>query len=75
MRFTREAELMKVWFDNTEKHKTKFLWFPVTIHGETRWLETATITYRVKKDWGAFLGDYYYWKAWEFVDEEGENNG
>ena len=33
----------------------KFLWFPLTICQETRWLETAHVTYQVTK--------YYYGKG------------
>ena len=35
---------------------TKFLWFPVTIEGETRWLEMANIKQRF------YLGDS--WSTW-----------
>lgn len=29
------------------KHKTFFAWLPVTIHGQTRWLETITVKYMI----------------------------
>jgi len=72
MRFTKEAERIKAYFNFTPKYKTKFLWFPVTIDGETRWLETATIEYRVNRDRGVFY-DSYYWTPWRFIDEELKN--
>lgn len=39
MRWTREPRPET----GDEKTETKFLWFPVTIDYETRWLEKATI--------------------------------
>jgi len=41
MRFTKEKEMIKAYWSNKRKYKTKDLWWPVTIDGETRWLETA----------------------------------
>lgn len=69
MRFTRKKQLMEAYLDSTKKIKTKFLWWPMTIDGETRWLETATIMYRVKKDEDIFSNTIYYWKPWEFVNK------
>ena len=43
MRFTKEKEMIEAYWKSTRKTKTKFLWWPVTIKGETRWLEIATI--------------------------------
>lgn len=38
MRFGRKEKL------NTSTVKTWFAWFPVTIDGETRWLEKVSVT-------------------------------
>jgi hypothetical protein len=52
-----------------ERLVTKFLWFPVTIGSETRWLETATIRqHRVTESYdGSF-----YWTDEDFVDKKEE---
>ncbi len=39
----------------------KFLWLPVTIKGETRWLEKATVTYRYE-----YVEDGYYFEPYSF---------
>ena len=70
MRFTKEKKLIDAYFNNTKELKQKFLWFPLTIDGETRWLEEATILYRVKREDTLFFGKHYYWHPWEFVDNE-----
>jgi hypothetical protein len=70
MRFTKKKEMMDAYWSSKPKIKDKFLWFPVTINGETRWLEKATIEYRV--DWERdFVDDkYYFWKPINFIDNE-----
>ena len=50
-----------------EKIVTKFLWLPVWVNHEYRWLETATIRY----DYVCF-GNHYYWRPIEFLDKEKE---
>jgi len=69
MRFTKKKDLMDAYYDSTRMVKTKFLWWPLTIRGETRWLETATIEYHVEKDEYMFFGDDYYWSPWQFVNK------
>ena len=69
MRFTKEKELKDSYINNTRKYKHKFLWFPLTIDGETRWLEEAHIVYKVVKKYDMWGDPYYYWEAWEFVNE------
>ena len=67
MRFTKELETINAYYDETKIIKTKYLWLPITINGETRWLETAEIVYIVKKEYGAFTNMYYYyWSPIEF---------
>jgi hypothetical protein len=70
MRFTKKKEMMDAYWSSKLKIKTRFLWLPVTIKGETRWLEKATIEYRV--DWERDLVDdkYYFWKPINFIDNE-----
>ena len=72
MRFTKEKQLRKDYIESTRKTKTKFLWLPLTIYGETRWLETATIEYRVEYEDGLMSGRNYYWKPFNFIDEQNE---
>ena len=47
------------------KIETKFLWFPVEIKGETRWLETVTIEYICRLYWS---GAFAYWHESRFID-------
>ena len=69
MRFTKEKQLRDDYIKSTRKTKTKFLWLPVDIKGETRWLEIATIEYRVDYDYGLFNDKYYYWEPLNFIDK------
>lgn len=68
MRFTKEKVLRDAYFNNTMKRKTKFLWLPVTIDGETRWLETATIDYKVGRLVGVF-DVYFSWEPYCFINK------
>ena len=72
MRFTKEKEMIEAYWKSTRKTKTKFLWLPLTIYGETRWLETATIEYRVVSEEGLISGKNYYWAPFNFIDEQNE---
>jgi hypothetical protein len=74
MRFTKEKEMIDAYWNNKRKIKTKFLWWPITIDGETRWLETATIEYRVDYDDDLFNSKYYYWAPINFIDNETTTN-
>lgn len=63
-------------FDLTPKHSigeyyitTKFLWFPVTIGNERRWLETATIKYVLTDTMDPTTGGHIYWRAAEFLNK------
>ena len=69
MRFIKEKELRNLYSKGIRKTVTKFLWFPLTIDGETRWLETATIEYRVNWEHDLFNSKNYYWEAWNFINE------
>jgi hypothetical protein len=69
MRFIKEKEILDAYWKSTHKTKTKFLWWPLTIKGETRWLETATIEYKVDWKYDLFLDKYYYWSPIKFINE------
>jgi len=69
MRFIKEKEILDAYWNSKRKIKTKFLWWPLTIDGETRWLETATIEYKVDWKYDLFLDKYYYWAPTEFINE------
>ena len=66
MRFTGEKKLMEAYWNSTEKIKTKFLWLPITIEGETRWLERATVVYRVRREHTLFAGLIHEWRPIRF---------
>lgn len=69
MRFTKQKELQEDYWARTKKTKTKFLWWPLTIDGETRWLEKATIEYMVKHSKDIFCDSYYHWQPWKFLNK------
>ena len=69
MRFTKQRELREKYMNGERKLVQKFLWFPLTIDGETRWLETAEILYKVKKGEDIFCKAYYYWAPMKFINE------
>jgi hypothetical protein len=69
MRFTKEKEILDAYWNSKRKTKTKFLWWPLTIKGETRWLEIATIEYKVDWKYDLFLDKYYYWSPIKFINE------
>ena len=75
MRFTKEKQLRDDYIKSTRKTKTKFLWLPLTVYGETRWLETATIEYRVVSEeplYALIGGRNYYWAPFNFIDEQND---
>lgn len=70
MKFTKEKELYSAFVNDEKKRVTKFLWWPITVYDyETRWLERATIEYRVVKEYTLFSGVIYYWKPVRFIDK------
>lgn len=70
MRFTKRKQLRLDYIHNTKKYITKFLWWPITIDGETRWLETAHMLYKVKEyEDPLCYKSYYYWAPWQFINE------
>jgi len=70
MRFTKEKEKIDAYRTNKSKIKTKFLWLPVNIGGETRWLEKATIDYKVSFGYDLMGVKYYFWESLNFIDNE-----
>jgi hypothetical protein len=69
MRFTKENKLYMMYVNGKRKQETKFLWLPVTINYETRWLETATIEYKVDYEYTVFGSKSYFWKPWVFINK------
>ena len=58
---------------NSVKTVNKFLWFPMTLGNELRWLERATIKYAYIMQHGVLAGSgrgftYYSWVPRFFVD-------
>jgi len=71
MRFTKQKELKDLyWGNNNRKFLQKYLWLPLTIDSETRWLETANIRYKVGKYKNIFDDNYYFWEPVEFIDND-----
>lgn len=64
-----------VYYPGDTKTVKKFLWFPMTLQNETRWLEKAEIVYIVDLE---LLYDYaisWSWKPFRFADQpEPENH-
>lgn len=50
------------------KRICKFLWWPMTIGFETRWLERVVIEYRYQVKHG-YVYDYTAWVPMLFIDE------
>ena len=69
MRFTKKNEMYMMYIYGKRKIETKFLWLPVTICYETRWLETATIEYKVDYEHTVFDSKSYFWKPWSFLNK------
>jgi len=69
MRFTKEKQLKDAYWSGTKRTKTKFLWWPMTIDGETRWLETAKVMYKVKRSEDILWNAHYYWAPMKFINE------
>lgn len=59
--------------DGDIKVKKKFVIIPITINGETRWLEWVTVKYRYHERIAVWTnGEYYVETGWfpeEFIDE------
>ena len=69
MRFTQQKKLKDNYIKGVTKVDVVFLWWPVTIDGETRWLELATIEYKVDYEDTVFFGRVYKWIPWNFLNE------
>jgi hypothetical protein len=75
MRFTKRKQMKEGYWKGFRKTKTKFLWWPITIDDETRWLEIATIEYGIdyEIDYDSVCvsnNTYYYWKPFKFIDND-----
>ena len=69
MRFTQQKKLKNNYINGVTKVDVVFLWWPTTIDGETRWLELATIEYKVDYEDTVFFGRVYKWIPWNFLNE------
>ena len=69
MRFTQQKTLKDNYIKGVTKVDVMFLWWPATIDGETRWLELATIEYKVDFEDTAFFGRIYKWIPWNFLNQ------
>jgi hypothetical protein len=70
MRFTKEKDTFRAYVHGTDKIVEKFLFFPVKIDGEIRWLEKAIIQYRVEPTEGTFSYRIKYkWFPAEFLNK------
>lgn len=75
MRFvSKHSRMQKLWWSirHSPRHgftTNKFLWFPVTINGETRWLERTKILWRVERsEYKGFINNEYSfgWEPYKF---------
>jgi len=69
MRFTQQKKLKDNYINGVTKVDVVFLWWPTTIDGETRWLELATIEYKVDFEDSVFFNRVYKWIPWNFLNE------
>lgn len=71
MRWYTKKKLQREYLSGVVKQKSKFLWFPVTINKETRWLEKVTIEYKVDYELESWATDNrkYFWKPIRFVND------
>ena len=69
MRFTQQKKLKDNYIKGVTKVDAVFLWWPTTIDGETRWLELATIEYKVDFEDTIFFNRVYKWIPWNFLNE------
>jgi len=69
MRFAQQKKLKDNYIKGVTKVDVVFLWWPVTIDGETRWLELATIEYKIDYKDTVFFGRVYKWIPWNFLNE------
>ena len=75
MRFiSKYSRMKKVYWTNCLSPRkgyttNKFLWFPVTIDGETRWLEKVKIVWKIYQsdNRGLISNEWnYYWRPVKF---------
>jgi hypothetical protein len=75
MRFTSKQSRMRNIYYSFNSHRgfttNNFLWLPITIDGETRWLEKTKILWRISQSsHQSFISGKYsfYWRPWRFKD-------
>lgn len=64
----RFGEIFKDGMLGSTRIITKFLWFPIEIEYQTRWLEKAKIK-QICKSSGRSFDDGYYWQNVEWINE------
>jgi hypothetical protein len=69
MRFTKKRDLFISYMKDERKIIQKFLWLPLTIGNETRWLETAELEYRVVRFDDFMMNTKYKWEAVKFLND------
>jgi hypothetical protein len=70
MRFTKKKQLINDYVNDRRTIVTKFLFFPLELQGETRWLEMAEIEYKVVKKTEFILDTTYYkWIPFKFLNK------
>lgn len=62
-----ESRLDNASYRNVPFITHKFLWWPVEINGETRWLEKTKIRWKIRFVRSTFR-NYHEWDAWAFID-------
>jgi hypothetical protein len=66
----RFGEIFKDGMLGSTRIITKFLWLPVTIDFQIRWLEWANIKQMCRRTVGGEVSDDgYYWQNIEWIDE------
>lgn len=66
MRWTKPKDPWEGFDRGDKRTVTRFLWFPLTIDKETRWLETASYEEEVTQyETGDELGYRYIFWAWK----------
>ena len=70
MRFTKKKEMISAYANDRRKIVKKFLFFPIELQGEKRWLEVAEIEYRVVRRTEVITDSIHYkWKPFKFLNK------
>jgi hypothetical protein len=61
-------DLSRKYYVGDKRVTEKFLWWPVRVGNEVRWLEKAKIKYELTDTMDPTTGGHIYWKAVEFLN-------